>query len=244
MEFTNSIKKYLRSLHQNKNRQKYDKFIAEGPKVCKEFLMCKAYDIEYILGLSSWIESNSEILVGYEDRLLHIKSKELQQISLLKTPNQVVVVVSKTITKPPKSVGWSLFLDRIQDPGNMGTMIRIADWYSMSTIFASPECVDFYNPKVVQGAMGSHNRVKLLESNQEAILALNQPIYGLVLGGQDIRKIKPTGSGIIAKGNESKGLSSVLIENLDYKCTIQRLGGAESLNAAIACGIACQTLIS
>ena len=243
MEFTNSIKKYIRSLHQRKHRQKYDKFIAEGPKVCKEFLMCKAYEIEYILALPDWIERNQELLADYKDYLYPIKAKELQQLSLLKTPNQLISVWSMEQSIPEGPSAWSLYLDGIRDPGNLGTMIRIADWFGISTIYATSDSVDYYNPKVVQGAMGSHNRVELKVATLEELWALNKAVYGLVLDGEDLSSLTPSEPGIIAIGNESKGLSSDLISNLTYRCTIRRRGGAESLNAAIACGIACQNLI-
>ena len=243
MQFSNSIKKYVRSLHQGKYRQKYNKFIAEGPKVCNEFLMCKAYDIEYILALTSWIETNQDILTPYWDKIIPINSKELGQISQLTTANQVIMVMSNTQISDYDKSGWSLFIDCIQDPGNMGTMIRVADWFGISSVYATKDSVDFYNPKVIQSAMGSHNRVELKEYPSSQLAQLNKPIYGLVLEGEDIREYKPAQPGIIAIGNESKGLSLAAQESLDYRCTIKKYGGAESLNAAIACGIACQTLI-
>jgi TrmH family RNA methyltransferase len=243
MEFSNSIKKYVRSLHLRKHRQKYDKFIAEGPKVCKEFLICKAYSIEYIFALPEWIDSNKTILGPYSEVIYPVKGKELDQISLLKTPNQVLVVLSTQQQLKGESQ-WSLFLDRIRDPGNMGTMIRIADWYGITSVMATPDSVDFYNPKVVQGAMGSHNRVALSSFTKESLTTAARPIYGLILGGDNIRDMDSASSGIIAIGNESQGLDPEIISRLDYRCTIPSRGGAESLNAAIACGIACERLIS
>ncbi len=242
MEFSNSIKKYVRSLHLRKNRQKYDKFIAEGPKVCTEFLIYKTYEIEYIFALPEWIEHNSKILEPYTDLIYPIKSKELTQISMLKTPNQVLMVLSTSQMLPDASE-WCLFLDKIRDPGNMGTMIRIADWYGITSVFATPDSVDYYNPKVVQGAMGSHNRVRLSELTKQDLYKLDKPIYGLILGGDNIRDLDTPQTGIIAIGNESQGLDPDIIDRLDYSCTIPSRGGAESLNAAIACGIACERLI-
>jgi len=244
MEFTNSLKKYIRSLHLRKHRQKYNKFIAEGPKVCKEFLMCNTYEIEFIFATKEWIDANNEILAGHESVLIPIKSKELQQVSLLKTANQVLIVVNQDQALSYDSTKWSIYLDCIQDPGNMGTIIRIADWFGVNAVVASGDSVDFYNPKVVQSAMGSHNRIVLMiNSLSELVSESSLKTYGLVLDGQDLSQVKSQKAGIIVIGNESQGIKPALLSQLDHSCTIPRKGGAESLNAGIACGIACQQLV-
>lgn len=246
MILTNQLKKYIRSLHQSKHRQNYNKFIAEGPKVCKEFLMCKTYDIQHILATKTWIdEQGAELTAIQQSKLCKVSEKELSQISLLRTPNQLLMVLDKQqkdLTTAQES--WTIYTDRIQDPGNMGTIIRIADWYGVGAVLTSPESVDYYNPKVVQASAGAHNRIRLDSLKGEDLkAALLGPIYGLVLGGADINEYTSAEPGVLVVGNESKGIHPGLIERLDYRLMIPRKGGAESLNAAVACGIACHLLM-
>jgi len=244
MILTNQLKKYIRSLNQIKHRQNYNKFIAEGPKVCKEFLICKSFDIQYILVTKAYKDlHNAELADCSPHSIIVINEKELSQVSNLRNPNGILIVAEMEQRHlPAASSPWSLYLDTIQDPGNMGTMIRIADWYGLSAVQASPGSVDFYNPKVVQAASGAHNRVKLITTTPEELVS-EKVTYGLVLGGLNISELRNETPGVIVVGNESKGINQALAERLDHKMMIPRRGGAESLNAAVACGIACQVLI-
>lgn len=244
MEFTNQLKKYVRSLHTSKHRQKYNKFIAEGPKICEEFLISPQYELEYIFCLTEWYDENRRLIEGIDqEKIIQVKEKELGQISCLKTAHKVLLVIDKsTRVNTDIDEGWQLYLDKIQDPGNMGTLLRIADWYGLSTVSASEGSVDFYNPKVVQAAMGAHNRVRLISLSSANLLKASVPKYGLVLEGEDINLFQPDKPGFIMIGNESKGLSKELIQSLDAKLKIPAKGKAESLNASVACGIACHLL--
>ena len=139
---------------------------------------------------------------------------------------------------------WMLYLDKIQDPGNLGTIIRIADWYNITEILLSEDSVDPYNPKVVQSAMGGHNRIRTsVIKNLGDLKSYNIPIYGMALRGNDINSLS-LAPGIIVIGNESKGIRPEIMPMLDQKITIAKLGGAESLNASVACGIACHCLVT
>ena len=139
----------------------------------------------------------------------------------------------------------SLALDTIQDPGNMGTIIRLADWFGIKNIFCSTNCVDVYNPKVVQASMGSISRVRvgytdilsLLEENKEI------PIYAAVLHGKDITKMEKINEGIIVIGNESKGINEEILKLANVQITIPGKGKAESLNAGVAAGIILSHLV-
>jgi len=247
MLLTNQLKKYIRLLHQNKHRQNYNKFIAEGPKVCNEFLICNSFDIQYLLvskaSLPKMTIQIDKVNRTNPDSVIVVTEKELSQVSTLKNPNGVLMVMNmEQKTLPEAASKWSLYLDRIQDPGNMGTLIRIADWYGLSAVMASPECADFYNPKVVQAAAGAHNRVRLARTVFNE-LESGVPTYGLVLDGTNISELDNPRPGIIVVGNESKGIHPDLAADLDFKMMIPRKGGAESLNAAVACGIACQVLL-
>jgi len=126
----------------------------------------------------------------------------------------------------------------------MGAIIRVADWYGIEQIYTSQECADIYNPKVVQSAMGGHNRTEVIEKDYAFLADSDKIVYGLELGGSDINQLKNVKPGIIAVGNESRGFSTEVKAALSYKLMIPRKGGAESLNAAVACGIACHQLTS
>jgi TrmH family RNA methyltransferase len=138
---------------------------------------------------------------------------------------------------------WSLYLEKIRDPGNMGTIIRTADWFGINQIFCSPDCVEIYNPKVVQASMGSLLRVRVTEMETASFLEQNtRPVYAAVLDGKDLRQLEQPEYGVIAMGNESQGLSSLLIDAANHKVMIPGSGGAESLNVAVATGILCAKL--
>jgi len=165
----------------------------------------------------------------------------LQKISLLKTPNKVVGVFVKKVNEAPPHIinKLSLMLDDIQDPGNMGTLIRIADWFGIENIICSKNCVDCYNPKVVQATMGSLARVNIYYTSLLDFLSENEKIsvYAAALDGVPITKLKSISEGIIIIGNESKGISEELLSIATNKITIPKYGNAESLNAAVAAGI-------
>lgn len=242
MEYTNQLKKYVRSLHLHKFRQKYDKFIGEGPKICAEFLRGN-HEVTHVFHTKEWLDSDAASLAD-SDRMILVKDKELTQLSTLKSPNQVLCVIDIPPPMPaaPAQDKWYIYLDKIQDPGNMGTIIRIADWYGIETVLLSPDCVSVYNPKVVQSAMGGHNRISFLLKSPKVMKSLELPLYGLMLQGEDIKNLDLL-PGIIVVGNESSGINDELAAMLDKRLTITGKGGAESLNAAVACGIVCQRFV-
>ncbi len=245
MELTNQLKKYIRSLNQVKYRQKYDKFTVEGPKVCAEFLSANYFNINYILALEDWVYTQDRVLLKQRcNNLITVKQKELQSLSNLKQANQVIIVCDKAAPSAviDSSIGWKLYLDEIKDPGNMGTIIRIADWYGIREVYLSEDTVDPYNPKVIQAAMGSHNRVAMTRILTTQLKNVDLPKYGLTLAGKPMGKETSLEPGLIVIGNESRGIRKELISQLDVELCIPRKGGAESLNAAVATGIACQLL--
>lgn len=246
MEITNQLKKYVRSLHTNKQRQKYNKFIAEGPKVSVEFLRANKYQLEFLFCTNEWQEANEHLLLDLDvNKVIPVKSKVLSQLSLLKTANNILLVLDKNQGENHESnaQSWTLYLDRIQDPGNMGTILRIADWYGIESVLASSDCVSYYNPKVIQAGMGAHNRVHLETVTYTELISNELPKYGLSLDGKLLNNNLNLDPGIIIIGNESKGISSELLTSCNERLTIPRHGGAESLNASVACGISCQILI-
>ena len=175
-----------------------------------------------------------------------VSEEELQKISFLKTPNEVLIVAEAFDNQVDEATvlnGVSLFLDGIQDPGNMGTIIRTADWFGIESIFCSPNCVSLYNSKVLQSTMGAFLRVKVIELSFEELKNkfLNLPVYGTILGGENIFESHLEDKGIIVIGSEGNGISDSVIEQLDYRITIptNSVNGSESLNAAVATGIVC-----
>ncbi len=247
MEFTNQLKKYVRSLQTNKFRQKYHKFIAEGPKICKEFIISSTYEIEYVLSTEEWyLEHKSSTLASVpKDKIVMLKQKQLEQISTLKSAHKVLIVLSMKHSENTDLLKeWALYLDKIQDPGNMGTLLRIADWYGINKVYLSADCVDVYNPKVVQAGMGAHNRVESIVLVDDLLFSNSVKKYGLVLSGKNINDYKGSEPGLVLIGNESKGLRPELVSALDEQLKIPSIGGAESLNASVACGIACHVLMT
>jgi RNA methyltransferase, TrmH family len=237
--------KYIRSLTQQKFRNEYNAFIAEGEKIALEWLSADI-KIGMIVATADWADSNHSVISKHVEAELHIvKESELASISALQTPNKVVLVVpfSEKIDVPVLKE-WYIALDDIQDPGNMGTIIRIADWFGIRHIVCSPGCVDVYNPKVVQSAMGGHLRVNIYESNLLPFLQSN-PLtkFAATLNGENVYHMERQEAGVLVIGNESKGVSDDVLSVVSKRITIPRKGGAESLNAGVSAGILCALLL-
>lgn len=236
---SNAQSKYIRSLSQQKYRKQYTVFIAEGDKIAREWLSSDA-GVQMIVATRAWLEKNKQLIDSHRSaEVCSVTEQELEKVSSLQTPNQVLLVVAAPDT--PKSLptkGWSIATQQIQDPGNMGTIIRIADWFGIEHVIASPDSVDFYNPKVVQAAMGGHLRVQLHTADlQQYLHSTALPVLAATIDGNSLYSIENPGEGIILIGNESKGLPVELLEHATHRVTIPKKGGAESLNAAVSAGI-------
>ncbi len=237
-----NLKKYVRSLHQNKYRQKYNKFLAEGPKLMDEILSQYTKQIEYLFCTQSYYEYNN---YNFTESLNYqlVTEKELASISLLKSPKSCLAVMEMHEQSPSnweKQRGkWTIYLDDIQDPGNVGTIIRTADWFGIDQMFASKQTASSYNPKVVQSSMGSVFRVKLhrLGFDELKRALIDTPVYAASLQGKSIVEKQERQPGIIVIGNESKGIQKSIIEQADHLVKIPAIGNAESLNASVANGI-------
>jgi RNA methyltransferase, TrmH family len=240
---------YLQSLQQKKFRQKYNVFVAEGEKICAEIIEQQQLEVEGVFALSSWLQANKTLLSGYKKEFLHeIEDADLKKISSLTTPNQVLIVAKQpahVLDKGYIAQDLSLFLDGIQDPGNLGTILRIADWFGIQWVFCAPNTVEIYNPKVVQASMGAFLRIKTQTIEMSAFKTLfpNTNIYGAVLGGTNIFTQTFPQNALLVIGNEGNGISASVQAQLTQGITIPAYGnGAESLNAAIATGIICAVL--
>jgi len=236
--------KYIRSLTQQKFRNEYKLFIAEGSKIALEWLHSHA-PVKMVITTAEWAHEHGSTIARHPEADCHIvKEFELLNLSALKTPNQALLVIPYPPHENIPVVNeWYIALDEIQDPGNMGTIIRIADWFGINNIICSPGCVDIYNPKVVQSAMGGHLRVKLFESDLVQFLdSVSLPKLAATLNGQNVYETDKPKAGVLIIGNESKGVSEKILDMATQKITIPRKGGAESLNAGVSAGILCALL--
>jgi TrmH family RNA methyltransferase len=244
MPLSKNTIKWIHALRQKKYRQKYNKFIVEGDKMAMEILRQRRWEVDRIYALASWVRTNASVLTLYQERLNVITEAELKKISTLKTPNQVLAVVTideEFLSTEQWSAGKSLYLDGIQDPGNMGTILRIADWFGLTAVFCSEDCADLYNPKVVQSSMGAFLRapVRRIELARLLEQAPGLPVIGAVLEGKNAFGSKLPECGLLVIGSEGKGISPANEALLTHRLTIPGGGGAESLNAGVACGILC-----
>ncbi len=226
--------KYIQSLCQKKQRQSEGLFIAEGAKLVNELLQSH-YTIRKLYALEDWVKEHTSTVA-----ITTVTEIELEKISGLQTPNQVLAIVEQKTppSEPELNNQLTLVLDGIQDPGNLGTIIRIADWFGIKQVIASEDTVELYNPKVIQSTMGSFTRVNFWYRSLHTFLeTATIPIYGALLNGKNMHGEPPVTEGLLVIGNESKGISKELLPFISHPITIPRLGGAESLNAAVAAGI-------
>ncbi len=232
--------KYIQSLSDKKNRDAEGVFIAEGPKLVNELL---AAGMKAKIVYSTEKEAKPNIDA---DEIKCIDEAELQRISHFEKASQTLAVFYKKILPPYQLQNrLSLVLDGIQDPGNLGTIMRTADWFGIAQIFASPDTADGYNPKVVQSTMGSIVRVNMYYLNLPSFLEeAKVPIFGALLRGENVYKTKPFTEGLIVIGNESKGIRADVLPFIQQAVTIPRIGSAESLNAAVATGILLSHLVN
>ena len=234
--------KYIRQLELKKFRKREKCFVAEGPKVVGDLM--RRYLPTAIFATDEWsLEHNDEILTRITD-------EELRRISFLQNPQQVLAlfpIPEPDTTNPIGSL--SLALDGIQDPGNLGTIIRIADWFGINTIYCSEDTADAYNPKVVQATMGSLAHVHIIYTDLlQLIQALppSYPVYGTLLDGDDIYNQSLSQEGIIVMGNEGNGISEAVRQHITHRLLIPNFHqgeSAESLNVAIATAITCSEFL-
>lgn len=240
--FSKAKVKIIQSLLLPKFRQKYQLFVVETPKIVLECIKNNSDDVVELFALAEWADTYARELRPHRHKLSIVSENELKQLSFLQTPQSVVALCRlPTISVQPEGVqnSLSLVLETIQDPGNMGTILRIADWFGLPYLFCSPDCVDVFNPKTIQASMGAFLRVKVvyLPLNELLDSYKNMPVYGTVLGGENIYTQNLPQKAFIVIGNEGKGISPALQMRLHHRLTIPAFGGAESLNAAVATGI-------
>jgi TrmH family RNA methyltransferase len=232
---TNLQIKFIKSLHLKKNREENKLFLCEGTKIVAELLTQSQFIIKEIYALKKWIDNN-EIS---NQNVIEVTPKQMEQLSTLKTPSEVLAVVNFPKIDTFKNEWLTLYLDEIKDPGNLGTIIRTAEWYGVNSIILSPNCVEWFSPKVVQATMGSIFRVQPYYDTLESFIAKNafSNIYGAYLEGNSIYEEPFTHNSLLVIGSESHGIHPSHFELINKKITIPSFGNAESLNASIATSI-------
>ena len=232
MRLSNNHQKLITSLSQKKYRQKHQLFIAEGVKVIEEFLK-SSYEVEILFSTDPYF--------SFLDCFVQVTNQELKKISSLKTPNKVLALFKIPSEKKLNSSGLIVALDTINDPGNLGTIIRLCDWFGVEQLVCSKETVDCYNTKVVQASMGSLTRVSTSYLNlPEYLKTVSIPIYIADMNGVNIHKTKLPASAVLVMGNEANGISDTLKSLISNKISIPRYGDSvqvESLNVATATAI-------
>ncbi len=216
----------------------------EGYKSIIEFIN-SAYQIEAIYYTASF--EPKMLNLSRKINLYNISATDVEKISSLKTPQEVIALVKIPSHTPLNNQKlrqkFSLVLDGIQDPGNMGTIIRTADWFGITDVICSEDTVDAYNPKVVQASMGSLSRINVHYTNLPCLLPnLHLPLFGAMLNGQSIYETDFGAEGLIVMGNEGNGLRPEIEQLIDKAITIPRAGKAESLNVAIATALFCSEI--
>lgn len=236
--------KALRALHQKKYRDRNGSFMVEGIKGVSEALTHG--DVEEVLALPEvWKTMEAD---HADVRMTEIDERILSQLSALQNPQGVIAIVKKRL--PERNVlsrkAWSIYLDGIQDPGNLGTIIRTADWFGIDTLLLSPGCVDPYNPKCVQASMGAIHRVEFSTLDAETLLSeVKQgglPLWLAEMEGHSLSEMEIPDHGVLVLGNEANGIRKGLHADGAQSISIPGSGSSESLNVSIACAIFCYTI--
>ncbi|GMV78467.1 MAG: RNA methyltransferase [Chitinophagaceae bacterium] len=226
--------KYIQSLCHKKQRQQERVFIAEGAKIIEE-LLASNYVVKKLFVTEKYLLQNS-----FTNAVItEVSTQEMDKISLMDNATDVLAIVEQKPNEMTAVKGkLNLVLDGIQDPGNFGTIIRIADWYGIENILCSNDTVDLYNNKVIQSTMGSFVRVNVWYGDLKTVFQKNLlPVFATVLNGKNLYEQNKITEGFLIIGNEGKGIREDTLSFVQHSLTIPKKGGAESLNAAVATGI-------
>ena len=229
---TNNHKRLIRGLKQKKQRIKNACFVAEGPKVIDEFIEA-GFSLKHLF--------TTDQTLFPKERFIHINEKELQSISYLTTANTCLAVFSIPKDKLLPDSKLQIALDAVRDPGNLGTIIRLCDWFGITSLVCSTDTVDCYNPKVVQASMGSLARVNVqyLELN-DYLTKVDKPVYGAFMDGNSIYEEDLPENAVLVMGNEANGIRPYIEKYISNRISIPRFGKlqeTESLNVATATAI-------
>ena len=227
--------KLLRALGQKKQRKALGLFLVQGEKNVLE-LASSTLTVKHVFATADFLEQNQATLERFE--CIEASLDDLTKASTLVSNNAAIAVVEIPTFEAPVAQGMMIALDGVQDPGNLGTIIRVADWYGIKHIVASQDCADPYNPKTISATMGSFGRVQVHQLDLPNYLEqANLPVYGAFLEGESVHKTEFAAEGILLMGSESHGIRAQAASFVTDKITIPAFGGAESLNVAMATGI-------
>lgn len=234
--------KEIRSLHLQKFRQIYNKFIAEGLKNSLEFIRNGKYPIHHFFLTESALPALLPEIEQHSLPYTLISKQQMEQISALSTPSEVLLVMERKeekLTTIITSHSGILYLDGVQDPGNVGTIIRIADWFGIDCVVRSPDSADFFNPKVVQATMGSMNKVLLATAQVNELADSGRSLFGTFMDGMPYQTMAIPSDAVLILGSEGKGISPSTEALIHHRLTINGREGrvADSLNVSIAAGI-------
>lgn len=242
MEITNAFRKMVASLGSSKGRTTHGCFIAEGTKCVLD--TWEHFKCSYLIATQQWIDENINRLGNVSP--IVAKRADMERMSQLSTPSNVIAVYEipkKEIDEASIANGLTLLLDRVQDPGNLGTIMRVADWFGITQIICSKDTVDVYNPKVVQATMGAISRVSVnyCDLSQFINSHAQLPIYGTFLDGDNIYETRLTSNGLIIMGNEGQGISSQIEQLVTHKLLVPSFPidrpTSESLNVGTATAV-------
>jgi TrmH family RNA methyltransferase len=239
MAFTKNQAKLIKSLHDKKYRNELGLFLVEGEKNVLE-LFNSDWKIDYLLCTAKFFDNNRNLIKNKNIIYDVVEQSEIEKVSTLESNDSALAIVKQKENKKLEVNKNEIIiaLDEIKDPGNLGTIIRIADWYGITKIIASENTVDFYNSKVISATKGSFMRVGVFYTNLvETLPKIGLPIFGAFMSGENIHTFTFPKSGILVMGNESNGISKEIGKIVTQKITIPSFGGAESLNVAIATSI-------
>ncbi|MDI1250616.1 MAG: RNA methyltransferase [Lacunisphaera sp.] len=250
MPLTKAELSRLRDLRDKKHREAAGLFVIEGPKVVGE-LLAAGFPFTEIYATEEWAGRASRpdeprLTGDGSPHLQLITPEEMARASHFPTPSAVLAVGK--ISRTPLAVGalargLTLALDGIQDPGNVGTLLRVADWFALDRVLLSPDCADLFSQKVINASMGSFARMTVHTAPlAEALAGVTVPVLGCDLSGADVHELKPGRNAVIVIGSEGRGLSPAVSALVTQRVTIPKFGGAESLNAAVAAAIVCDNL--
>ncbi|RIW12392.1 RNA methyltransferase [Algoriphagus lacus] len=233
--------KFIKSLHQKKYRSESGKFFVEGEKSVLEVLQSD-FSVEVLLVTESFEQKHLRVLNSFRGELIRVTQNQLEQVGQFQSNDSALAVVQMKSNSAffPEKEDLILALDDVRDPGNLGTIIRVADWYGIEKMVFSPQTAEFYNPKVIQSTMGSFTRIQFFyEDLAQVVDRWKLPVYGAFLDGENVHQLQKPAPGILLMGNESKGISPEMEKKVTKKITIPGFGHAESLNVAIATAILC-----
>ena len=233
--------KFIKSLQLKKYRKEAQSFLVEGKKSVIELLKSD-FTITHLLATSQFLTEYGQPLPR---NVIETSEQELSRLGTYQSNNSALAIAKMKPNKLLKFNGaeFGLALADINDPGNLGTIVRIADWYGLHKIIASTDTVDFYNPKVIQATMGSFSRVRMYYTDLNEFLgSYPHSVFGTYTSGENIHEVPFRGGGILLIGNESTGIAKELHPHVNYRISIPRYGQAESLNAAVATAIICDNL--